>query len=94
MLHAQLLKKAQALKLGGTALESVGAQVEEVKGEELIEDDKKEEKEALHEQTFADIQKMAELQIETIQFIADSTLIVATQTADIRVLHTHSFLGG
>jgi hypothetical protein len=39
-LHAQLLKKAQALKLGGTALESVAAQVEEVKGKEPFEDDK------------------------------------------------------
>jgi hypothetical protein len=32
--------------------------------------------------------------IESAQFISDSTLIIVTSTADVRIVHTHSFIGG
>ena len=32
--------------------------------------------------------------IESAQFISDSTLIIVTSTADVRIVNTHTFLSG
>jgi hypothetical protein len=37
---------------------------------------------------------LTELSIEQIQFLSDSTLILTTSTAEVRVVHTHSFVQG
>ena len=34
----------------------------------------------------------SDLQIEVMHFISDSTILIVTHTADVRVVHTHSFL--
>ena len=34
----------------------------------------------------------AELNIEVVNFLSDSTLLVVTSSAEVRVVHTHSFL--
>jgi hypothetical protein len=41
------------------------------------------------DQLLEEMQKLPELQIEAIQFISDSTILLATSSADIRVVHTH-----
>jgi hypothetical protein len=37
---------------------------------------------------------IAELSIEQIQFLSDSTIILTTSSAEVRVVHTHSFVQG
>jgi len=37
---------------------------------------------------------MPELSIEQIQFISDSTIMLTTSSAEVRVIHTHSIIPG